>query len=469
MLVLGVDSSTQSTKALVVDADSGQVVAEARSSHPDGTEVDPWAWWRAGQDAIACAVAQAPGRVEGIAVGGQQHGMVALDSSGEPVRDALLWNDTRSAPQARALIQRHGADVLASRTGLVPVASFTITKLAWLAEHEPQHADRVDQVLLPHDWLNWLIAGRPERATTDRGDASGTGYFSPTTGDWLPDLLSDAMGGRSPRLPEILGPAEQAGQATLPGLEGAVLGVGTGDNMAGALGLSAGPGDVIVSLGTSGAVSAVAEHPSVDETGIVAGFCDATGRYLPLVCTLNAARVLSSTAGMLGTDLAGLDRLALDAAAGSGGLTLLPYLEGERTPNLPEATGTLVGLTGANMTPENLARAAVEGMLCGMADAIQALRDTGVEIRRVLLIGGAAQSSAVQAIAPSLFGADVDIPEPAEYVALGAARQAAWACSGTAEPPQWTLRAARHEVTAADEGAEVRENYARARRQIHGF
>ncbi|GAB3692325.1 xylulokinase [Saccharopolyspora tripterygii] len=469
MLVLGIDSSTQSTKALVVDADDGSVVAEAKAAHPDGTEVDPAAWWEAAQSAIGEAVAAAPGRIEAVSVGGQQHGMVALDAGGEPVRDALLWNDTRSAPQAEQLIERHGADSLAGRTGSVPVASFTITKLAWLAQHEPDNADRVAQVLLPHDWVGWQLAGRPEQAWTDRGDASGTGYYSPTSGEWLPDLLTDAMGGRTPTLPALLAPQAEAARATLPGIEGATIGAGTGDNMAAALGLGLKPGDVAVSLGTSGAVFAPAEQPSADSSGTVAGFCDATGRYLPLVCTLNAARVLSSTAHMLDTDLEGLSRLALAAEPGAGGLSLLPYLEGERTPNLPEATGTLAGLTGANMTPQNLARAAVEGMLCGMADAIDALRDAGAEVRRVLLIGGAGRSEAVQAIAPGLFGVDVDVPEPAEYVAIGAAKQAAWARSGSATPPDWEVAGTRRSVGEDTGGAEVRAAYAAARKQVHGI
>lgn len=480
MYVLGVDSSTQSTKALLVDAESGRVVTEGRATHPDGTEVAPSAWWEAARAAVRQATERAPGPVEAVAVGAQQHGMVALDSAGRPVRDALLWNDVRSAPQAAALAEKYGGEGLAKRTGSLPVASFTVTKLAWLAENEPDHADRVDRVLLPHDWLTWQLAGGGEPACTDRGDASGTGYYSPSTGEWLPDLLADAMGGRSPRLPHVLGPAQSAGRvADSPGLSestglaaltGALLAAGTGDNMAGALGIGAVTGDVVVSLGTSGTAYAVADHPSADATGHVAGFCDATGRYLPLVCTLNAARVLTATAHMLGTDTAGLDRLALQAPPGAQGLTLLPYLDGERTPNLPDAAGTLTGLRGTNMTPENLARAAVEGMLCGLADGIEALRRVGVEVRRVLLIGGAAKSAAVRAVAPALFGVGVEVPEAAEYVALGAARQAAWAVSGAARPPRWPLRTERFEVSdaAADAGAEVRRTYREARHQVHG-
>jgi xylulokinase len=464
--VMGIDSSTQSTKALVVDARTGELLGEGRAAHPDGTEVDPESWWRACARAMEEARAQAGEPVRAVSVAGQQHGMVTLDAAGEVVRPALLWNDTRSAGQARALVLRDGASAWAERTGSVPVASFTVTKLAWLAEHEPANAERVARVLLPHDWLTWRLAAPGTEPATDRGDASGTGYFSPARGEWLPDVLADAFGGRRPALPKLLGPAEVAGETA----DGVPLGPGTGDNMAAALGLGAGPGDVVVSLGTSGTVFAVTDGPTADPSGAVAGFCDATGRYLPLVCTLNAARVLTATADLLGVDLAGLDALALAAEPGAGGLVLLPYLDGERTPDLPDAAGTLAGLRRANMTRENVARAAVEGMLCGLADGLAALREHGVAARRVLLIGGAARSAAVRAVAPGLFGVPVDVPEPAEYVAVGAARQAAWTLSGAGDPPSWPVQAQRLEPDGAevDAGAEVRAGYAEVRSRMHG-
>jgi xylulokinase len=276
-------------------------------------------------------------------------------------------------------------------------------------------------------------------------------------------VLADAFGGRRPGLPEVLGPATPAGNAPEGG---GLVGPGTGDNMAAALGLGLGAGDVVVSLGTSGTVFAVAGEPAADATGAVAGFCDATGAFLPLVCTLNAARVLSATAGMLGVGLDELDSLALQAKPGAGGLVMVPYLEGERTPNLPNATGTLMGLRGGNMTPENLARAAVEGMLCGLADGLAALRATGVAVRRVLLIGGASRSAAVQTVAAGLFGAPVEVPEPGEYVALGAARQAAWVLSGAERPPEWHRPLRTVEPTA--DGAGVLAAYADARRSMYG-
>ncbi|HWL97857.1 MAG TPA: xylulokinase [Nocardioidaceae bacterium] len=435
-LVAGIDCSTQATKVLVCDAETGEVVREGRAPHPDATELGPGTWWEAWLQA-------SEGLLEGVAamaVGGQQHGMVLLDDSGEVVRPALLWNDNRSAQAAADLLDELGGEQKwADAVGSVPGASFTVTKLRWTAEHEPDLAARAASVMLPHDWLTQQLAsssgspGSPRAATTDRGDASGTGYWSPATGAYRDDLLRMAFG-RDLAVPRVVAPAEPVGETH----DGAVLAPGTGDNMAAALGLGLSPGDVVVSLGTSGTVFAVADSPTADASGTIAGFADATGRFLPLVCTLNAARVLTAAAGMLGVDLATLDRLA-QSTPGSDGLVLLPYLDGERTPALPSATGLLHGLTRHNATPAHLARAAVEGMLCGLADGLDRLRDEGVEVGRVLLIGGGAQSAAVQAFAPGLLDARVEVPAPAEYVARGAARQAAWTLSGAAEPPQWPV------------------------------
>ena len=427
-LVMGVDSSTQSYKVVITDSATGAVVREGRAAHPDGTSADPNAWWRALQEAIDDAGGLSD--VEAWAIGGQQHGMVALDAEGRVVRDALLWNDTRSAQAAADLISEFGADELARRTGLVPVASFTITKLRWLRDHEPDNAARVVAVALPHDWLTWRLRGfGPEgesphgpvfdELVTDRSDASGTGYWNPETDSYDRELLVAALG-HDAVLPRVLGPREWVTDAS-----SRRVGAGAGDNAGAALGLGAGVGDVVVSIGTSGTVFAVSEDRTIDPSGTVAGFADCTGRFLPLVATLNAARVLDAMAGVLGVDHPELSRLALAAEPGAGGLTLLPYFEGERTPNLPDATASLTGMTLASTTRENLARAAVEGMLSGLAAGLGALRTLGVPLERALLIGGGAQSAAVREIAPLVLGLPVEVPEPGEYVALGAARQAA--------------------------------------------
>ncbi|MGN6324320.1 xylulokinase [Pseudolysinimonas sp.] len=445
-LVAGVDSSTQSCKVVVRDVETGAVVRTGRASHPDGTEVDPAAWWTA----LVTAVTDAGGLddVAAIAIGGQQHGMVVLDADGRVIRDALLWNDTRSAQAARDLIDEFGAAELARRTGSVPVASFTATKLRWLRDAEPENAARVAAVALPHDWLTWRLLGygpadasplgpQLDALVTDRSDASGTSYWSPT-GEYDRELLIAALG-HDAVLPRVLGPDERAGEtaATDAAPAGIVVGPGAGDNAAAALGLGARPGDVAVSLGTSGTVFAVTADPIADETGAAAGFADASGNFLPIATTLNAARVLDATARLLGVDHAQLGELALAAEPGSAGLVLQPWFEGERTPNYPDATATLFGMTLGSTTRENLARAAIEGMLCGLADGLDAVRAQGVVAERLLLIGGAAQNPAVAAIAAQVFDAPVEVPQPGEYVALGAAVQAAWVLTG--ERPTWEV------------------------------
>lgn len=456
MLVAGVDSSTQSCKIVVCDAATGRIVREARASHPDGTQVSAAAWWTAFQEARAGGLLD---DVRAIAVGGQQHGMVTLDESDELVRDAMLWNDTSSAPQAARLVDEFGgAPAWVDAVDLVPVASFTGTKLRWLAEREPENAARTSTVVLPHDWLTGRIlkdGNGFQEWTTDRGDASGTAYWSPVSGEYRHDLLERAFG-REVRVPRVVGPSEAAGRTA----DGMLVAAGTGDNAAAALGLAIEPGDVVVSLGTSGAVFTVHDRPVGDVSGAVAGFADATGRHLPLLATLNAARVLVAAASTLDVDLAGLDALAARAPIGADGLTLLPYLDGERTPNLPTAQGTLAGITRANSTPAHLARAYVEGMLCNLKGCIDALARNDIRARRVLLIGGAAAAGTVRAAAADIFGVPVLVPHPGEYVALGAARQAAWALSGDAAPPEWDVPvAATVEPSDPDAGAVAAGRY----------
>jgi xylulokinase len=447
MLVAGVDSSTQSTKILLCEAEDGTVVARGSAPHPSGTECDPAAWWSALEQAGAGLL----DRAEAIAVAAQQHGMVVVDEAGQVIRPALLWNDLRSAPAARELIAELGGPRWwADHTGSVPSASFTVTKLRWLATHEPENAARVARVMLPHDWLTWRLASQgPGRASaggvrsgrassagaepvTDRGDASGTGYFSPATSRWLPEVAAAALG-HEPGLPRIAKPHEIVGEAA----GGAVLAPGTGDNMGAALGLGLEPGELVVSIGTSGTAYAVTEQAAADESGMVAGFADATGRFLPLIATVNAGLVLSAMATLTGTDLDGLSSRALAAEPGAGGIALLPYLDGERSPNRPDATGVLRGLTTQNATPANLARAAIEAVLGTLAEAADLIAAQGASRERVLLIGGGARSEAARRLAPGIFGVPVLVPAPEEYVALGAARQAAWALAGTSQPPEW--------------------------------
>ncbi len=455
--VIGVDSSTQSCKVVVRDVATGELVASGRASHPNGTEVDPAHWWTA----LNQALEQAGGldQAEAVSIGGQQHGMVVLDAEGRVIRPALLWNDTRSAQAALDLIAEVGAEAFVERTGVLPVASFTATKLRWLRDHEPENAAKVAAVCLPHDWLSWRLRGygpvgesplgpQLDELVTDRSDASGTAYFSGKNDAYDRELLILALG-HDAILPRVLGATESVAG---PGF---VLAPGAGDNAAAALGLDAHPGDVAVSLGTSGTVFAATDVAVGDVTGTVAGFADATGGFLPLVCTLNAARVLDAIAGLLGVNHDELAELALAAEPGAGGAVLVPYFEGERTPNLPDATATLSGLTLASTTRPNLARAAVEGMLCALAAGVSAVAELGVEAKRILLIGGAAANPAVQTIAGQVFSVPVQVPSPGEYVADGAARQAAWVLTG--QRPTWPVKMVASPAT--DSHPEILANY----------
>ena len=440
-LVAGVDSSTQSCKVLICDSATGAIVRSGSARHPDGTEVDPAFWWEALSEAIHAA--GGIDDVEAISVAAQQHGLVALDATGQVIRPSLLWNDTRSAEAALDLIAEYGAENFVNNTGSLPVASFTITKLRWLKDHEPHHAARVAAVCLPHDWLTWRLRGygpasesihgpQLDQLTTDRSDASGTGYFNPVTNDYISELIELALG-HVPLLPRVLGPNEITG--TTP--DGVVVAAGAGDNAGAALGLNAREGDAVISIGTSGTAFAVTKLPAHDAGGSVAGFADASGNYLPLVATLNAARVVDATARVLGLDFESFAESALSANEGSDGLVLVPYFEGERTPNLPQANASLHGMTLANYTPANVARAALEGMLSGLADGLEAVTSTSGAVSRILLVGGGAQSPATQQIASTVFTVPVEVPTPGEYVAMGAAVQAQWALSG--ERPNWEI------------------------------
>ena len=439
-LVAGVDSSTQSTKVEIRDLDSGAIVAAGSAPHttttPPRSEQAPSMWWHAFEAAWAGAGSPT---IAAISVAGQQHGMVVLDSEGNVVRDAKLWNDTETAPDAGWLLKQlpGGAADWAAACGSVPVAAFTIAKLSWLHRSEPEAWARMATVMLPHDWLTYQLTGA---MVTDRGDASGTGYWSAATGEYCWDLLSIVDRDRdwTGALPTVLGPSTAAGS-----WNGVVVGPGTGDNMAAALGLGLQPGDVVMSFGTSGTVYAVADKPTADASGAVAGFADATGRFLPLVCTLNATKVTDTVARLLGVDFAALDALALAAPLGANGVTMLPYLDGERTPNRPKATGWLSGLR-SDASREQLARAAVEGVVCGLLDGLDALRDHVDGIGRIIMVGGGARSAAYRQVLADLADIEVVHADGDQAVAAGACVQAATVLSNesaAAVAQRWQLGA----------------------------
>jgi len=434
-LVAGIDSSTQSVKVVIKDAITGQLIREGKAAHPDGTSVHPSHWISALDKAIESAGGLSD--VGAISIAGQQHGFIPLDQNGEVIREALLWNDLRSAQAAKDLNTEFGGDsATAQAIGSVLVASFTVTKLRWMVDSEPENAKKLAAIALPHDWISWQLQGGRdfEKLFTDRSDASGTGYFAADTNMYRRDLLAIAL--REERdiyLPKVAKFDQFAGVTT----SGIPIAAGAGDNAAAGFGLGAKSGDLIISLGTSGTAFFVSDTPSKDQSGEVAGFADLTGRYLPLVCTLNAARVLDALSKLLGKSHDEIGKLALAAKPGCDGLTMLGYFEGERTPNRPDAKGLLAGITNSNLTAENIARAGIEAIICGLVDSITTLQSNGAQIERVMIVGGAAKNPGVGPIASAILGRPVMTFPPREFVADGAARQAAWALLG--ELPNWKI------------------------------
>lgn len=428
--VLGVDSSTQSVKIVVRDAETGELINSASCPHPDGTEVDPQHWF----DALTDAIAEVGGlnSVDAISIAGQQHGMIVLDENGEVIRPALLWNDTRSGSQAEALNSEFPD--IHQRVGSKLVASFTASKLRWLRENEPENAKKVRAVALPHDWLSWKISGSNnlEDIFTDRSDASGTGYFNPFNDSYELDIVESALGHTNVHLPKLISP-----NAFGFNDDALKIAAGAGDNAGAALGLGAKVGDLVISLGTSGTAYLISSSGSSDASGEVAGFADATGNFLPLACTLNAAKIFATTSSMLSISFDEFSGLALSARSGAEGLMFLPHLDGERTPNRPDAKGQLHNINHSNFTAANICRASIEGVIGSMAYATQALLNLGHSFERIILIGGAARNPAVQQIAADLFAHEIVVPAESEYVADGAAKQAAWALSGNLQPPRW--------------------------------
>ncbi len=433
-LVAGIDSSTQSTKVIIADSRNGQVVAEGRAPHivggADGArETDPEVWWSALRAALAAT--GLADRVSALSIAGQQHGLVCLGADGAPLRPAMLWNDTRSADEAATLVEARGAQWWADAVGSAPVAAFTLSKWVWVRRHEPAVAAATRALRLPHDFLTERVTGE---AVTDRGDASGTAWFDAVTNAYRSDVLAmDDVALDVEALPRVLGPAEAAGVVTAQAAAwlgvrpGIPVGCGTGDNMAAALGLGLAEGQAVVSLGTSGTAYTRSSRSTHDASGTIAGFADATGQFLPLACTLNCTLAVDRFADWLG-----IDREDVEPA---GDVVVLPFLDGERTPNLPHASGLVVGLRQST-TRQQILQAAYDGAALALLDALDVMRDAGANVDRerpLILVGGGARGKAWKNTFASLSGREIALATSDELVAIGAAIQAA-ACLEGVEP-----------------------------------
>jgi xylulokinase len=426
-VVLGIDSSTQSTKVLAVDLETGEIVAEGRAAHSGADTQNPSDWWNALRKATRDAV-RGDLEVQGLSVSGQQHGCVLLDDDDEPVRPAPLWNNNDAASDAERLNAE--ADFV-QEVGILLVSSITIAKLAHINRTDPDSIQRATRVGLPHDFLNLKLTGA---LTSDRGDSSGTGWWSPATGAYRRDLLELAIGkekANAIELPEVRGPEEMAGTLSneasrelgLP--SGIPVGPGTGDNMAAALGVGAASGEYVISLGTSGTAFAITDQQTHDRSGTICGFADATGHFMPLVCLINCTRTVDAVIELFGLDR----RAALDAAAtaplGANGLLMEPYFGGERTPILPDATGTLHGMTLDNLKPELMVRAALEGVAAGLAYGTDHLAESGITATSITLVGGGSSHPAWQQAIADATGMQVQVRGGREHAGRGAALQAA--------------------------------------------
>jgi xylulokinase len=433
-LVAGIDSSTQSTTVVLRRLADGKVVGEARSPHPPTTpprsEQDPVCWWNALLEALKQLRPQLD-QIAAISVGGQGHGLVLLGKDNVALRPAKLWNDTEPAPDAALLRRLLPPADWAERTGSVPGPALTVSKLAWTERCYPGLVRRAAHVLLPFDYISYQLSGNK---VTERGGSSGTGYFNPFSNSWDLELASLATPGLdAEKVPAIVESGQAAGrisQMPFPELNGALVGAGTGDNMAAALGLGIEEGDTVMSLGTSGTVYSVTSIGVQDPSGAINGYADATGRFMPMVTTLNAAKVTDCIRRLLGATTEEFDSLALEAREANDSLILIPYLDGERTPDLPDATGRLLNLRSVTSRAE-LARAAVEGVLCGLLEGLDLLGEQGVRPdRRFVLTGGAARSKAFRQTLADLTGKPIWIASIAEAAAAGAAVQAAAALYG---------------------------------------
>jgi len=440
-LLIGIDSGTQSTKVLILDANRGKVIAAAAEAYdlipdlpPGAKEQHPHTWRDATQKAVRKALALAaarPGEVKAIGVSGQQHGFVPLDKNGQVIRPAKLWCDTSTAVECEEIMEKLGglkATLRALGNAILP--GFTASKILWLKKREPKNYARLSTVLLPHDYLNFWLTGEK---VMEYGDASGTALLDVKTRHWSDKVLCAIDAGLRVKLPPLLPSDQPAGRlqpetAKALGLGTDVLvSAGGGDNMMGAIGTgNTRQGVITASFGTSGTIYACSEKPVIDPLGEIAAFCDSTNRWLPLLCTMNVTVATEMVRHDFGMDLKTFDATVARARPGADGLMLLPYLEGERTPNVPDGTGVFCGVSPKTFTAEHFARAAMEGVTLGMNYGLRRLVELGVKPKQIRATGGGANSKVWRQMMADIFNAEVVTLKVSEGAAYGAALQALW-------------------------------------------
>jgi len=442
MITLGIDSGTQSTKTIALDISTGNILASAQQAYgfvetkeEGAMEQDPAVWIAAVESTITQVLQKLGPRckeIAGIGVSGQQHGLVLLDAGDRVVRPAKLWCDTSTTAQCAELTASLGGEAaVITLTGNAMLPGYTAPKILWVRQNEPQNWEKSVSVLLPHDYINWWLTGEK---SMEFGDASGTALLDVRSRTWSQPVINAVAPNLAAKLPPLRPSSEPAGtlrpelvaQWDLP--SGVTVSSGGGDNMMGAIGTgNVQPGVMTASLGTSGTLYAFSNTPVVDPKGEIAAFCDSTGHWMPLACTMNVTLVTELTRKLFdGWNHERYDDEAATVPAGSDGLLLLPYLAGERTPNLPRGSGVLHGLTTRNLTPAHLARAAMEGVTLGLAYGLSRFQDLGVNPSEIRLTGGGSQSSFWRQLCADVFGVPTVCLSSSEGAALGAALQAAW-------------------------------------------
>jgi xylulokinase len=444
-MFLGIDCGTQGTKAIVLDAQSGKVLGEGSAAHQmisganGRREQDVQEWLSAFEQATAAALQQAGvagSEILGIGVSGQQHGLVMLDAEGQVLRPAKLWCDTESAPENDRLLAYLGGEAGSlERLGVAIAPGYTVSKLLWTKEQHPELFARIDKILLPHDYLNYWLTGR---CCSDYGDSSGTGYFNVRTRQWDIPLLDhiDPSGRLAKALPQLLEAHQPVGTvrpaiAQRLGLNpDAIVSSGGGDNMMGAIGTgNIAPGSITMSLGSSGTVYAFADAANVSAQPSVATFCSSSGGWLPLICTMNLTNATSAIRELFALDIGAFNAAIASSPIGAQGVLMLPFLNGERVPALPHATGSILGLDSTNLNQANVCRAVVEGTTFGLRYGLDLLRDSGIKSSNIRLIGGGAKSAIWRQIVADIMDTPVICTVGTEAAALGAAIQAAWCLS----------------------------------------
>ena len=440
MFSIGVDSGTQSTKVLIVDFESGRIVGRGQAPHamipglkPGESEQDPDVWIRAFEEALREALAEArldPGQVRALGVSGQQHGFVPLDAAGCPIRPAKLWNDTSTVAENEVLLAAlGGTEASIEKLGLAPAVGFTASKILWLKRHEPAAFARLATVLLPHNYINFKLTGR---ACMEYGDASGTGLMDIRTRRWHPEAVAAVDASLGAKLPALDHPLEpigpmKGGIAAAFGFKDVLVSSGGGDNMMGAIGTgNVSPGVCTVSLGTSGTVYAYFDRPFSDPKGEIAAFCDSTGGWLPLLCTMNVTNTTELWKSILDVDNVRLDTRAAAAPAGADGLLFLPFIDGERVPVLPQAKGVFFGLDRATFGAAHMSRAVMEGAILNLGYGLGRLRELGLRPTQIRATGGGSKSRLWRQIVADIFQIQVVTMHEAEAAAFGAALQAIW-------------------------------------------